>query len=163
MAAGLCNILSDDQERDPQWMEEEDNVTYVRSMCAIGQRGQLGLNGHLPWEGNTDPEYVADVARFFDETKGHVLIAGPRTTASVPDFAREDRTVVTIRSHMKPEEVLASFPGRVVFIGGGPPVWTAYARFIQHWDITRLPYDGEADTWFDPAWLIASNSTPSGA
>ena len=42
---------------------------------------------------------------------------------------------------------------RVVFIGGGPAVWTAYARLIQHWDITRLPYDGPADRWFDPAWL----------
>src|SRR5215211_7069408 len=23
--------------------------------------------------------------------------------------------------------------------------------FIRHWDITRLPYDGAADRWFDPA------------
>ena len=45
-------------------------------------------------------------------------------------------------------------PGRVVFIGGGPPVWDVYARYIEHWDITRLPYDGEADRWFDPAWLV---------
>ena len=35
-------------------------------MCAIGQRGQLGLNGRLPWEGNKGREYVADVARFFE-------------------------------------------------------------------------------------------------
>jgi dihydromethanopterin reductase len=34
-------------------------------------------------------------------------------------------------------------------------VWDVYARYIQHWDITRLPYDGEADRWFDPAWLVA--------
>ena len=56
---------------------------------------------------------------------------------------------------MRPEEALAHFPDRVIFIGGGPPVWTVYAPFIQHWDITRLPYDGEADRWFDPAWLVA--------
>lgn len=133
-------------------------MTFVRSMCAIGQRGQLGLNGRLPWEGETGPEYVADVARFFDETKGHVLIAGPTTIASVPDFAYETRTIVAIRSHMKPEDVLASFAGRVIFVGGGPDVWAAYAPFIQHWDITRLPYDGPADRWFDPAWLVASGS-----
>jgi dihydromethanopterin reductase len=123
-------------------------------MCAIGQRGQLGLHGVLPWEGNTGPEYVADVARFFDETRGHVLVAGPRTIASVPAFAYADRTIEVIHSHMKPEEVIARFPGRVIFIGGGPSVWTIYAPFIQHWDITRLPYDGEADRWFDPAWLV---------
>ena len=45
--------------------------------------------------------------------------------------------------------------GRVVYVGGGPPVWAAYARLIRHWDVNRLPYDGEADRWLDPAWLVA--------
>ena len=36
-------------------------------------------------------------------------------------------------------------------------MWAAYAPYIRHWDITRLPYDGEADRWFDPAWLVARN------
>ena len=133
-------------------------MTYVRSMCAIGLSGQLGLNGHLPWEGDPREEFKADVARFFDETRGHVLIAGPRTIAAVPQFVYEDRTIMAIRSSEKPEDVLARFPNRVVFIGGGPPVWDIYARFIQHWDITRLPYDGPADRWFDPKWLITGTA-----
>jgi dihydromethanopterin reductase len=128
----------------------------VRAMCAIGQRGQLGLGGRLPWEGARGREYVADVERFFEMTRGHVLLAGPRTVASVPDFAKADRTVVAIRSSEEPGEVLARYAGRVVFIGGGPPVWDAYARFIRHWDITRLPYDGDADRWFKPGWLVAT-------
>lgn len=130
-------------------------MTYVRAMCAIGQRGQLGLNGDLPWAGNRGREYVADVERFFDMTRGHVLIAGPKTIASVPDWARADRTLVVIRSSERPEDVIARFPGRVIFVGGGPAVWAAYAHLISHWDITRLPYDGPADRWLDPAWLIA--------
>ena len=64
--------------------------------------------------------------------------------------------IVEIRSSMPPAEVLARYPERVVYIGGGPPVWAAYAAFIQHWDITRLPYDGPADRWLDPAWLTAA-------
>ena len=131
-------------------------MTDVRAICAIGQRGQLGLGGRMPWEGARGREYVADVERFFELTKGHVLLAGPRTIASVPDFAKADRTVAAIRSSEKPEEVLARYPGRVVFIGGGPPVWEAYARLIRHWDITRLPYDGDADRWFDPQWLVTA-------
>lgn len=127
----------------------------VRSMCAIGASGQLGLNGVLPWEGDKRPEFVADVARFFDMTRGHVLIAGPKTIEAVPEWAFKDRTIDIIRSHMNPEEVLARYEGRVVFVGGGPPVWDIYARFIRHWDITRLPYDGPADRWFDPKWLTA--------
>jgi len=126
----------------------------VRVICAIGQRGQLGLKGQLPWEGQKGPEYAADVARFFDVTRGHVLMAGPRTIASVPDFARTDRTLFVLRSSMKPEDAIARFADRVIFIGGGPPVWAAYAHLVRHWDVTRLPYDGEADRWLDPAWLV---------
>ncbi|HZT21133.1 MAG TPA: dihydrofolate reductase [Dongiaceae bacterium] len=127
----------------------------VRVICAIGRRGQLGLNGRLPWEGNRGAEYRADVERFFELTRGHVIIAGPVTAASFPDWALKERMVVAIRSGEPPREVIARFPGRVVYVGGGPPVWRAYAPFVRHWDVTRLPYDGEADRFFDPAWLCA--------
>ena len=127
----------------------------IRTICAIGQRGQLGLKGRLPWEGNQGREYREDVRRFWDLTRGHVLIAGPATIASIPAFAYRERTICEIRSHMAPDEVIARFPDRVIFVGGGVPVWTAYAHLIRHWDISRLPYDGEADRFFDPAWLAA--------
>ena len=130
----------------------------VRAMCAIGRRGQLGLEGRLPWEGNREPAFVADVERFWEVTRGHVLLAGPRTVASIPAFARAERTIEVIRSSTAPEEAIARHPGRVVYIGGGPPVWAVYARLIRHWDITRLPYDGDADRWFDPAWLTEGHA-----
>lgn len=133
-------------------------TTDVRAICAIGRRGQLGLNGRLPWEGWRGREYVADVERFFEITRGHVLLAGPRTIASVPEFAHRDREWVVIRSSERPEDVLNRYRGRVVYIGGGPPVWDAYAHFIRHWDVTRLPYDGEADRWFKPEWLLGGAS-----
>jgi dihydromethanopterin reductase len=134
--------------------------TLVKSMIAIGRSGQLGLNGHLPWEGNSESDYVADVARFFESTRGHVLLAGPRTIGAVPEFAYRDRTIQILRSNMNPEQVLLHFIGRTVFIGGGPAVWDAYAPYIEHWDINRLPYDGPADTWFKPEWLIAGGKQP---
>ena len=77
----------------------------------------------LPWQGTKDREYREDVARFFEMTRGHVIMAGPRTVASIPAFAYEDRTIVAIRSTDDPEAI-ARFPSRVVFIGGGPPVWS---------------------------------------
>jgi dihydromethanopterin reductase len=135
--------------------QKEKGVAQIRAMCAIGLRGQLGLKGGLPWEGNKGKEFVADVARFFEMTRGHVLIAGPTTIASIPSFAYADRTICEIRSSESPQEVLSRFPDRVVYVGGGPPVWADYAPFIHLWDITRLPYDGEADRWFDPSWLVA--------
>jgi dihydromethanopterin reductase len=133
----------------------------VRSICAIGLRGQLGHNGELPWEGADGHQYRRDVERFFAITRGHVLMAGPRTIAAVPDFARVDRTLVVIRSNDVPEEMIAGYPGRTIFIGGGPPVWDAYAHLIGNWDITRLPYDGPADRWFNPKWLVGSGKMVS--
>ncbi|MCI0465524.1 MAG: dihydrofolate reductase [Beijerinckiaceae bacterium] len=127
----------------------------VRVICAIGKHGQLGLKGQLPWEGNPGTEYKADVQRFFALTRGHVLIAGPRTIGSFPEWARFQMTLVEVRSADEPEKVLERYKDRVVFIGGGPPVWKAYAHFVTHWDVTRLPYDGEADRYFDPNWLFA--------
>jgi dihydromethanopterin reductase len=127
----------------------------VRVICAIGKRGQLGLKGKLPWEGNRGAEYKADVERFFALTRGHVLIAGPKTIGSFPPWAFAQMTLAEIHIADEPCEVLARYRGRVVFVGGGPPVWKAYAPFVKHWDITRLPYDGEADRYFDPAWLVA--------
>lgn len=131
----------------------------IRSICAIGQRGQLGLNGVLPWEGNPGKEYREDVQRFFEMTKGHVLVAGPKTIGAVPDDMRGQMTLRVIRSKDDPETVLSEYPSRVVFIGGGPNVWDVYAKYIRHWDITRLPYDGEADRWFNPEWLLAGKGS----
>jgi dihydromethanopterin reductase len=112
----------------------------------------------MPWEGDRDVVYKDDVERFFALTKGHVVIAGPITFSAFPDWARLNRTVVEIHAADEPAAVLASFAGRVVFVGGGPPVWNVYASFVVHWDITRLPYDGEADRYFDPAWLCAGST-----
>ena len=72
-------------------------VTDVRAVIAIGLRGQFGLRGRLPWEGNRGREYVADVERFFELTRGHVVIMGSapsprcrtlpsRTAISLPIF-----------------------------------------------------------------------------
>ena len=76
----------------------------VRSICAVGRRGQLGLHGQMPWEGERGQEYVADVQRFFDMTRGHVLLMGPRTKSSVPRFAYEDHVAaLTAKERRWPE------------------------------------------------------------
>ena len=73
-------------------------VTDVRAVIAIGLRGQFGLRGRLPWEGNRGREYVADVERFFELTRGHVVIMGQHTFTSVPDFAFKDRDILEIHA-----------------------------------------------------------------
>jgi dihydromethanopterin reductase len=58
----------------------------IRAMCAIGRRGQLGLNGRMPWEGAKGPEYTADVHRFFELTRGQVILLGPPNLSLRPEF-----------------------------------------------------------------------------
>src|ERR1700716_2053973 len=105
-------------------------MSYIRAMWTIGTRVQSGLNGVLPWEGARGPEYIADVQRFWDMTRGHVILMGPGTKRSVPQFAYAERTIVEIRSSLAPEAAIARYPERVIFVGGGPPVFAAYARFV---------------------------------
>ena len=31
---------------------KENRVADIRAICAIGLKGQLGLKGEMPWEGN---------------------------------------------------------------------------------------------------------------
>jgi hypothetical protein len=61
-------------------------VTDVRAVIAIG------LRGRLPWEGNRGREYVADVERFFELTRGPPLLASVRLAADHP-VAREQAPV----------------------------------------------------------------------
>src|SRR5437764_10922056 len=105
-------------------------VIDVRAIVAIGLRGQFGLRGRLPWEGNRGREYVADVERFFELTRGHVLIMGHRTFISYAVFCLKKKKIVDIHASDRPEDVLTRFPTRVVFVGDGPPVYLGCALFI---------------------------------
>ena len=84
-------------------------VTDVRAVIAIGRSGQFGLRGRLPWEGNRGREYVTDVERFFELTRGHVLIMGHRMFISVPDFAFKDRDIIEIYASDRPATCWRAF------------------------------------------------------
>ena len=60
----------------------------VRAVIAIGVSGQFGLRGRLPCEGSRGREYIADVERLFELTRGHVLIMGHR--ARLASRGRQD-------------------------------------------------------------------------
>ena len=75
----------------------------------------------------------------------------------MPHLPGPSATIVAVHASEPPQAVLARFPEPRRLHRRRAPVWDAYAPYIRHWDITRLPYDGEADRWFDPAWLVARN------
>ena len=85
------------------------------------------------------------------------------TFISVPAFAFKDRDIIEIHASDRPADVLARFPRRIVFIGGGPPIYAAYAPFIRHWDINRSRLAGRGRPLGLAAalpWSPAETATP---
>ena len=77
----------------------------------------------------------SDVARFFEITRGHVLLAGPKTIDSVPQFARLDRELVVLRSSMNPPEVLERFGDGSFTSAVVPPFGMPTFLFVTHWEL----------------------------
>ena len=123
--------------------DEGARAMDARAMCAIGKRGQLGWPP-AALGGETGPEFapVAHTRPCPPGRPGHVRSSPPSPRLSVTSSScTRTYTRAAVRLH----------PGRIVFIGGGPPVLAALCPSDPSPDITRLPYDGPADRWFDPA------------
>lgn len=122
----------------------------IRMICAVGESGQIGLNGMLPWGHD-----IGDLSWFREQTMGHVVLMGHRTRNAIG--ALHGRTVLGWDGISAPESVIKSvaghYPGRVLFIAGGAYTYATFAPFCTKFIITRVEYDGDADAWFDPAWI----------
>ena len=130
-------------------------MKYI-GIVAIGERGQVGLNGQIPWD---CPE---DLKHFKETTMGGCLIMGRKTYESIGRPLPGRKTIVISRSKgfygknvytvRDPAEasLLATFLGfEEVFICGGGQV---YNFFEPHYDkliVSRMHYSGPADAWFD--------------
>jgi dihydrofolate reductase len=125
----------------------------VRLIAAIGVRGQLGLDGVLPWGSD-----IGDLPWFRKQTMGGVVILGSRTYREVGPL--QGRIPFIFKRDLGPTNVIARcvdlWPGRTIWIAGGAKTYAAFAALCTRFVITRIAYDGPADTWFDPAWLMAA-------
>lgn len=136
------------------------NGMSITLIAAVGRRGQIGLNGRLPWH---DTE---DLRRFRERTSWGVVIMGRRTAAVVGELP--NRVIRVWDGATEPEAFLRSIyddetlpfwatghgsrPPRV-FIAGGAHTYRAFLPLCRHIDLTRIDYDGTADTWMPPLWV----------
>ncbi|WP_164712221.1 dihydrofolate reductase [Methylobacterium currus] len=125
-------------------------MTDITLIAAIGQQGQLGLRGELPWKSNWGHAYRADLWRFRETTTGGVLIAGYRTIQGLWGLdGTHDRDLVEDDLRWSPDEIAARiakrWPERPVFVIGGAKTYRRWLDTVTAFDVTRLPYDGEAD------------------
>lgn len=145
------------------------------AIVATGIDGQIGLNGKIPWQDSTDlhSEVREDQNRFKILTTGHICLMGLKTWKSLPSPVMPNRELVVLTTkHAKsvyPERVqeglyffntagdavhtgiaLDKYFGhkRNVFVCGGYRVYKDFLPLCNRVELTEMPYDGEADTYF---------------
>lgn len=125
----------------------------VHLIAAVGQRGQLGLGGRLPWR---DPE---DLRWFQQMTTGGIVVMGGRTYDAVaPRLQTHGRFLFRFGHGVKPAAALRSLSNfcddvdRVIWIAGGAQTYRAFLPFVRRSFLTHIDYDGEADVFMPPLW-----------
>lgn len=114
--------------------------TIVNLIAAVGRRGQLGLNGTIPWHDSSDFKW------FKKMTMNQVVVMGQKTVATLPPLP--GREVFTMTSSMTPEQILKHFEYREeIWIAGGAKTYEKWMPFINRYYIGQIDYDGDADVW----------------
>lgn len=122
----------------------------VNAIVAIGNQGQVGFMGKLPWH---DP---ADLKWFKDLTMDCVCVAGHNTYKTLPKL--DGRVVLEDDLNQTPEEFLASLNITEIWIIGGPKTYERYKHLIDRWHVAKIDYDGDADTYFDVSMIGTSKN-----
>ncbi len=132
-----------------------DNRKKIKLIVAVGKENQIGLKGDMPWR------LSGDLKNFKKITNGGILIMGRKTFDSIGK-ALPGRLNFVITS--KPENIKAfevcSFPSiekalkkareinKEIFIIGGASIYSQMIDMADEMIITKVEYEGEADTYF---------------
>lgn len=86
---------------------------------------------------------------------GHECVVGHNTALSLPPLP--GRVLLDAARFTAPAELqdYVRGAGQHVYLIGGAKTYAKFACVIDRWYINRVEYDGQADTWFDPEWVIA--------
>jgi len=116
----------------------------VKAIVAIGNQGQIGLDGQLPWHNPKDLAWFKSMT-----SSGGVLIAGHNTFHTLPELPNRH---VMIDCDELFRRVLAKDVN--YWIIGGAKTYAKWAPYIDQWYISKIDYDGPADTYFNKDWLF---------
>ncbi|WP_298962531.1 dihydrofolate reductase [uncultured Methylobacterium sp.] len=124
----------------------------ITLIAAIGQQGQLGRHGKLPWQGLPHRIYAEDLSRFREITAGAAVVVGHHTWPSVRHLdGTNGRSFVNDCLRRSPGELAEAIVRRLrkdrIFIAGGAKTYGRWMHLIDDFDVTRLPYNGEANVY----------------
>lgn len=116
----------------------------VNAIVAVGSRGQIGLNGNLPWHEPNDLKWFKEL------TLGGNCIVGYNTAKTLPRLI--NRKVYVDDTSKSPEEMIKEIKNKSIkpiWIIGGSKTYKRYSQLIDRWYISKIKYNGDADTYFD--------------
>lgn len=128
----------------------------IAMIVAIGQNGEIGLNGKLPW--GHIPE---DMKHFVHLTTGHAILMGRKTHESIGRLLPGRQNYVatrkaTVLPGATPVNDIESFLGswqdseELLWVIGGAELYALAEVYAQRLEITRIVGKFQADTFFPP-------------
>ena len=141
----------------------------IKAIVAMGENGEIGQNGMLPWQGS----YPEDLKHFKEMTKDSVVVMGGSTFRSLPfDNGLPERHNAVLTSEVGDEHEDGWFmvSDNVCFVNeayltkcldlkdhmiddlwiiGGASIYNEYKDYVDEWYVTRI-YKSfpDADTYF---------------
>lgn len=142
----------------------------ITIVAAVGKSGQIGLEGRIPWR------VPGDMKHFRELTAGGTVLVGRKTFESMGRLP--GRTVIVVSRNAVPgaETVVsgcvfsdALYGKRGLFVCGGAGVYRSYLKVADRMVLSRIDYDGPADTYFPSAkemsaagWRLCAESDEEG-
>ncbi len=129
----------------------------LKLIAAIGKQGQLGLNGSMPWED-------ADDLKWFKEmTIGSLIVVGAKTYPTISRLQGTFGRVFIVDNDTFTKDYLLALGTAMyknaVWIAGGGKTYEKWIDQVDQMYISRVDYEGEADTFFPIVGRTSPNST----
>lgn len=126
----------------------------INLIAAVGENGEIGYRGRIPWLDDPDITYTADMAWFAKQTGTGALIVGGRTYREMSRMGYRPgyRYVYVWNGMSRPGHFLGSVEREhpEIWICGGEHTYKAFMPFVERFYISRVPWTGRADAFLPP-------------
>jgi dihydrofolate reductase len=137
----------------------------ISMIVAIGPKGEIGHENKLLWH---IPE---DLKHFKKLTMGHHMVMGRKTFESIGkslpgrtsiiltsrEYQVQDEKCLIVHSIEQAMDLARKNGEQELFVIGGGEVYRQFFPLVDRLYLTRVVYDGPADTWFpvinDEDWI----------
>jgi len=119
---------------------------HVKLIVAIGNFGQIGNRGQLPWH---DPD---DLAMFKAVTMGGLCIVGKATFATLPDLPGRD--VVVWKRGVSPDEFALAHSDRQIWVCGGRSIYREWLPHVSTSIVSHIDFDPKCDRYMPWLWKL---------